>query len=107
METITIDDLDKIALRIGTVLAAEPIEGSEKLLNLSVDIGEEKPRQILAGMAQYYTTKGIVGMQVIVVANLVPRIMMGHESQGMILAAGDQPVLLSPNKQVTRGSKIR
>lgn len=107
MEEITIDDLAKVELRTGTVVSAELVEGSEKLLKLKVDIGEEEPRQILAGMAQFYTPKGITGLQVVVVANLAPRMMMGLESQGMLLAAGDSPVLLSPGKHVNNGSKIR
>ncbi|MDP3956354.1 MAG: methionine--tRNA ligase [bacterium] len=104
---ISIGDLAKVELRVGTVTVAEAVEGSEKLLRLSVDIGEENPRQILAGMAQFYTPAGITGLQVVVVANLAPRMMMGFESQGMLLAAGDRPVLLSPGKHISNGSKIR
>ncbi|MDP3989467.1 MAG: methionine--tRNA ligase [bacterium] len=107
METITIDDLGKIDLRSGIVVEAEPVKGSEKLLKLQVDIGEEHPRTILAGMASNYTVAGIVGLQVVVVANLAPRALVGHESQGMLLAVGDSPVLLSIPKQIPPGSKIR
>lgn len=107
---ITIDDFSKVELKVGTVLSAEEVEGSEKLLKLEVDLGEEKHRQILAGVKQYYKPEDLVGKQVIVVANLEPRMMMGLESQGMILAASDEkngPIFLTVPKEVTLGTKIR
>lgn len=106
---ITIDDFAKLELKVGTVLETEEIEGSEKLIKLKVDIGESGPRQILAGLKQFYTSEDLVGKQIIVIANLEPRIMMGNESNGMLLAADteDGPVFLTPSKQVPPGSKIR
>lgn len=87
MEKITIDDVQKIEIRVGKILSAEPIPGSEKLLKLMVDMGEENPRQILSGIAKYYPGgEGLVGVQCSFIANLVPRQMMGLESHGMILA---------------------
>ncbi len=90
---ITIDDVIKVEIRAGKILSAEPIEGSEKLLKLSVDFGERnedgstKPRQILSGIAKYFPGgEGLVGVTCAFFANLEPRQMMGMESQGMLAA---------------------
>lgn len=106
---ITFDDFSKIELKVGTVLEAEDVEESEKLLKLKVDLGDEEPRQILAGVKQWYKPKDFVGKQVVVVVNLEPRIMMGLESNGMMLAADSKngPIFLKPAKKVTAGTKIR
>lgn len=104
---ISFEDFSKIELKVGTVLEAGEVEGSEKLIKLKVDLGEGSPRQILAGVKQWYPPEDLTGKQVVVVANLEPRIMMGLESQGMVLMAGDEPVLLVPQKQVPPGTKIR
>ncbi|MBI2330546.1 methionine--tRNA ligase subunit beta [Candidatus Daviesbacteria bacterium] len=104
---ISFDDFSKLELKIGTVLETEAVEGSEKLIKCKVDLGEENPRQILAGVKQWYKPEDLVGKQVVVVANLEPRKMMGLESQGMVLMAGDEPVLLIPQKEVPPGTKIR
>ena len=106
---ITIDDFAKVELKIGTVLEAEEVEGSEKLIKLKVDLGEENIRQVLAGVKQWYKPEDFVGKQVVVVANLEPRTMMGLESQGMMLAADseDGPIFLTIPKEVKPGTKIR
>ncbi len=106
---ISFNDFAKVELRVGTVLEAEEILGSEKLIKLNVDLGEKEPRQILAGVKQWYKPKDFVGKQVVVVANLEPKVMMGLESQGMMLAADseDGPVFLTVPKQVPPGTKIR
>ena len=104
---MTIDEFQKMDLRVGKILAAERIEGSEKLLKLSVDLGE--PRQIISGIAKSYAPEDLVGREVVIIANLEPRMMMGLESQGMILAAhgeNGEPVMLSVERQVPAGSKI-
>jgi methionyl-tRNA synthetase len=85
---ISIDEFRKIDLRVGKIVAAEAIPKSKKLLKLQVEIGTEQ-RQILAGIAQRHTPESLIGKKVIVVANLEPAKLMGHESQGMILAATD------------------
>ncbi|MBI2338714.1 methionine--tRNA ligase, partial [Candidatus Daviesbacteria bacterium] len=79
------------------------------LIKLKVDLGEESPRQILAGVKQWYKSEELVGKQVVVVANLEPRMMMGVESSGMLLAADseDGPVFLTIPKEVPPGTKIR
>lgn len=105
---ISIDDFAKLDLKIGTVLEAEEVSGSEKLIKLLVDLGEDKPRQILSGIKKWYKQESLVGKQVVVIANLEPRMMMGLESQGMVLAAGNnEPVLLKPAKKIANGEKVR
>lgn len=106
---ISIDDFLKLKLKVGTVLEAEALEESEKLIKLQVDIGEEIPRQILAGIKLWYKPEDLIGKQVIVIANLEPRMMMGFESRGMLLAADSEegPSFLTPFKPVNPGSKIK
>ncbi|MFL6374738.1 MAG: methionine--tRNA ligase, partial [Pyrinomonadaceae bacterium] len=84
---ITIDDFLKVELRVGEIKVAERIPNADKLLRFEIDLGEEKPRQILAGLAEYYEPETLIGRKVVVVANLKPRKMRGLESQGMICAA--------------------
>jgi len=108
METIPYKDFMAIDLRVGEIAAAEGIKGSEKLLKLSVDIGEGK-RQIVAGIAKGYSPADLVGTQVIVVANLEPAKLFGVESQGMLLAADvdGKALLLHPEKRVEPGTRVR
>lgn len=106
---ITIDDFKKIEIVVGTIDAVEEIEGSEKLYKFSINLGEET-RQVLGGFKLAYQTEELLGKQVLVVANLEPRKLMGLESQGMILAASDsdgKPVIISPVKEVTNGTIIK
>jgi len=91
----TFDDFMKLDFRMGTVLEAEPVPKSNKLLRMVIDLGFEK-RQILAGVAKHYTPEEMVGRRVAVVANLAPRMMMGLESQGMVLMAEDRDGSLHP-----------
>ncbi len=104
---ITIDDLLKVGLRVGTVKAASPVEGSQKLLLLTVDLGEEE-RPIVSGIAKVYPPETLIGRQVVVVTELEPRTIFGIESRGMLLAADNQegPVLLQPEQPVEPGSSI-
>ena len=107
---IDITDFTKVELRVGQVLTAARIPKSDKLLLLTVDIGEEKPRQILAGIAEHYTPEEMVGRKIAVVANLKPRKMRGHESQGMLLAASvgenDKPVLATFAEDIPNGALV-
>ncbi|MPM57474.1 Methionine--tRNA ligase [bioreactor metagenome] len=86
---ISIDDFDKIKLKVGTVIASEKMKGSKKLLKNQIKIGNET-RQILSGIAPDYTPEEMVGKKVIVLTNLPPRKMMGEMSYGMILVAEDE-----------------
>ncbi len=104
---ITFEEFKKIELRVAKILEAQRVEGSDKLLKLSIDIGEEK-RQIIAGIGKKYEPQDLTGREIIIVANLEPRVLMGFESQGMLLAANDAgPVLLMPEKEVPPGSTIQ
>jgi methionyl-tRNA synthetase len=108
IEEITIDDFLKIDLRVAQVVAAEPIEGADKLLRLELDLGGRE-RQVLAGIRTAYDPASLVGRQVVVVANLKPRKMRFGTSQGMILAAGpggEDIFLLSPDAGATPGMKV-
>ncbi len=104
---MTIDEFRQADLRVGKIVAAERVEGSEKLIKLQVDIGE--PRQLVAGIGKAYEPEGLIGREIVVVANLEPRKLMGHESQGMLLAAhgGDgMPFLLMPDKELPPGAAV-
>ncbi len=106
---ITYDDFAKLELRVGKVISAVAIPKKDKLLHLQVDLGEAKPRSIIAGIAEAYKPESLVGAQVIVVANLAPRKMAGLVSEGMILAAGDEAILgLSAlDRDVPPGTRVR
>jgi methionyl-tRNA synthetase len=108
---IEITDFAKVDLRVGEVRTAERIPKADKLLLLTVDIGEEKPRQILAGIAQYYEPEQLVGRKIVVVANLKPRKLRGHESQGMLLAASvgeeGKPVIATFAEDVPNGARLK
>lgn len=105
----TIDDLSKIEMKVGTILSAEEIEGSEKLLKLMVDFGEENPRQVLSGIKNKVTIDEVVGKQFPFVTNLEPRMMMGLESQAMIVGAGDGEAfaLFNPTNKIPNGTKLK
>ncbi len=105
---IGIEDFLKVQLKIGNVVAAEAVPKSKKLLKLRVDIGTET-RQIVAGIATKYAPEEIIGKRVVIVANLKPAKLMGVESQGMVLAAGDREVegLLSVLESVEAGTKVK
>lgn len=111
---INIDDFHKLEIKIGHILSAEKIEGADKLLKLSVDMGEEKPRQILSGISLYFPEpEQLVGKKCAFAANLEPRTIRGLESQGMILAVnggeGENAFfsLLETNEKVFPGSSVK
>ena len=103
---VSIEEFSRLDIRTGRILSAEPIPKSTKLLKLQVDIGEER-RQIVAGIAPFYDPADLVGVPVVVVANLAPAKIFGVESRGMLLAAGDRASLLMPRTDVPPGTKIR
>lgn len=107
-ENIQFDDFAKMDIRIGTILEAEAVKKSKKLLKFLIDDGLEK-RTILSGIAEHFSPEEMVGKQVTFIANLAPRMMMGIESQGMILMAEDKDgslALLQPNKEVWNGATV-
>lgn len=131
MDTITFDDFKKLDIRIGEILSAERVEGSDKLLKLIVDFGPApvKPepvgewievqtedrnegrikRQIIAGIAQFYAPEALIGKECPFAYNLAPRMLAGLESQGMLLCPSDKgsPVLLHPDKGILPGSTVK
>ena len=108
---ITIDDFLKVELRVGEIKVAERVPKADKLLRFEVDLGEAQPRQILAGLAEYYEPEKLIGRKVVVVANLKPRKMRGLESQGMICAASlneeDTPAIATFLEDVKIGSRLK
>ena len=106
-DLITIDQFDEVVIKIGQVKEAEKIEKSDKLLKLQVDIGEEKPRQIVAGLAKFYSPEELVDRKVCVVANLQPAKLFGTLSEGMILATGESGALLTPDVKAEIGERIQ
>ena len=105
---ITFDDFKKLELKVGRVVEAARVEGSEKLLKLTVDIGAEQ-RQIIAGVGLVYSPEDMANRDIVIVANLEPRKLIGQLSQGMLLAADSEggPVLLMPDREVPPGSAIK
>ena len=131
---ISIDDFKKVEIRIGKILTAERVEGSDKLMRLEVDFGSEEveiktmemvekeggepvkkdlipiKRQIIAGIAQFYAPEALIGKECPFAYNLAPRMLKGLESQGMILCPSDDtsgPILLHPDKEIKPGSLVK
>jgi methionyl-tRNA synthetase len=104
---MTLEDFQRIDLRVATVLSAAPVPKAKKLLRLEIDLGE--PRTIVAGIAEHYAPENLVGRQIVVIANLRPAKLMGVLSQGMLLAAGTEagPILIGPDAAVPPGSALR
>jgi len=135
MDIITFDEFKKIEIRIGKIISAEKVEGSDKLLKLQVDFGaasviaseakqsnneiasspsaprndETGTRQIIAGIAQFYAPEALIGKECPFAYNLAPRMLKGLESQGMILCPSDNgnPILLHPDKEIQPGSVVK
>jgi methionyl-tRNA synthetase len=108
-EYLTIEEFAKLEARIGVVLTAEAVEGSEKLIRFTLDFGEGSPRQILSGIRKWYEPETLIGKRMLFVVNLAPRTMMGLESQGMLMAVDGidgEPVFLVPEKEVHPGSRV-
>ncbi len=125
----TIDDFQKIEIRLGTVLSVAVVEGADKLYILQVDFGLKRPvdngrspdhsesglreekdiRQILSGIREFVKEEELLNKQFPFVTNLAPRMLRGHESQGMILAGSDESglALLNPTKHLVNGTRLR
>ena len=107
---ISIEDFTKVDLRIAKIVNAEHVEGAEKLLKLTLDIGEEKPRQVFAGIKSAYDPETLKGRLTVMVANLAPRKMKFGMSEGMVLAASDErggPYILSPDSGAQAGMRVK
>ena len=109
-EPIQYDDFAKVELRVGKVVEARPHPNADKLLLLQVDLGEEAPRQVVAGIKAHYAPESLVGKKIVVVANLAPAMLRGESSNGMLLAAtsGEKVVLLTvDDPECVPGAKIK
>jgi methionyl-tRNA synthetase len=106
---ISIDDFKQLALRVGVITAAADHPNADRLLVLTVDVGEGAPRQVVAGIKGSYQAAELIGKHVVVVANLKPAVLRGIESHGMVLAASDESgiVLVSPERPIRVGSTVR
>ena len=106
---VQFDDFLQLDLRVGTVIQAEAHPAADKLLVLQVDLGTEQ-RQLVAGLRGHYEPAALVGRQIIVVANLAPRMMRGLESKGMLLAASTEDhahvILLTTERPIAPGSRV-
>ena len=108
-EEVSFNEWEKLDIRVGKILKVEEIENADKLYKLEVDVGEDKPRTLVAGIKQHYKAKELTGKQVVIFCNLEPRKLKGIQSQGMVLAAvNDEKIsLLKPDKEMQEGSKIK
>jgi methionyl-tRNA synthetase len=107
---ISFDDFAKLDLRIGTITAAERVPKADKLLKLTIDLGEAQPRTVVSGIAMHYQPEQLTGQQVVLVANLEPRKMRGVESQGMVLMAEDASgklIFVQPREPAPAGGEVR
>ncbi len=110
VDSINIEDFEKIDLRVGTVVDSKRVEKTDKLLCSQIDLGEGRPRTVVSGIAKYYAPEDIIGKQVIVVANLKPVKLRGILSEGMVLCASDAEgnlTLITPAKGIASGSEVR
>lgn len=107
-EPISFDDFAKVDIRIGTIRAAERVPETNKLIKCTIDFGDIGERTIVSGIAQWKTPEELVGRQLPYIVNLAPRMIKGIESQGMLLAGGDEGtlVLLQPDKEVMPGLRL-
>jgi methionyl-tRNA synthetase len=105
---IGFDDFKKVDLRVAEIVNAEPVPKANKLIKLQLDIGEDKHRQIVAGISKFYSPEELIGKKIIVVANLKPVKLMGIKSNGMLLAAKDEEKLrlLTVDGDIKPGSKV-
>jgi len=110
-EKISIEDFAKLKIKIGKILSAEKVPEADKLIKFMIDLGEGTPRQILSGIAMHYPDPSVlVGKSVPVLSNLAPRVIRGHESQGMILYAvgeGEHFTTVEPAKEIPVGTPLK
>ena len=106
---LSIEDFKRLELRVGVVTAAQDHPNADRLLVLTVDVGEAAPRQVVAGIKGSYQAADLVGKQVVVVANMKPATLRGVESMGMVLAASDGAsiILVAPERSIRAGSTVK
>ncbi len=107
---VTVKEFQALDLRMGTIVAAEPIPGTDRLLRVRVDLGTES-REVVAGIAGTYGPRDLVGLQVVLVANMVPATIRGVRPEGMLLGvgcdAGAEVALLTVNRSVVNGARVQ
>ncbi len=107
---VTVKEFQALDLRIGTIVAAEPIRGTDRLLRVRVDLGAES-REVVAGVAGTYRLQGLVGVQVVLIANMAPATIRGVRSDGMLLGVGcdaaGEIALLTVNRPVSNGARVQ
>lgn len=111
---ITFDEFKKLDFRVATIVESKSVPGTKNLLKLQIDLGELGKRQIITGLAQYYSAESLVGRQLVVLVNLKPAVFRGEKSEGMLLAAevgkqGDadyQVVLVVPERELPPGTPV-
>jgi len=112
---ITFEDFARLDLRVAKIVHAEPHPNADRLIKIQLDDGSGTPRQICAGIREYYNPDDLVGRSIVIVANLAPRKIRGEESRGMLLAASDAPkdgegprrvVVLTPMSEIAPGSVV-
>ena len=108
MDQIKYDDFAKVEFKIGEIKEATEVEGSEKLLKLQVDFGEEKLRNVFSGIKKWYQPGDLIGKKTVFVTNIEPKKVMGEESEAMIFAASDEEKIsvLFLDKDLPSGSKV-
>ena len=108
---ISYEDFKKVEMKVGKIISGEIVDGADKLYKFEVDLGEEKPRQILSAIREYYPNiEELIGKKLVFVANLEPRTIRGFESQGMVLAVDSDektPIFLIPETDAPAGSSVR
>ena len=106
---VSLEEFQKLALRVGVVTAAQDHPNADRLLVLTVDIGQAAPRQLVAGIKGSYQAADLIGKHVVVVANMKPATLRGVESQGMVLAASEEHsiVLIAPERPLKAGSTVK
>lgn len=109
MDSISYDEFVKLDIRIGTVIAAELVPETDKLIKCTINFGEFGMRTIVSGIAQFRSPESLVGKQLPYIVNLAPRVLRGIESQGMLLAASTEEgiALLSPDASVPNGTRLK
>jgi len=105
---LSFEDFKKVELKVGKVVSVEDHPNADKLMVMKVDLGEEEPRVLVAGLKGYYTGEELVGKLIVVVANLEPARLRGVESRGMLLAAqgGEKVVILTLEKDIAPGAPV-
>ena len=108
-EKISFTDWQKLDIRVGTIKEAKPHPNADKLLILKIDEGKEEPRQLVAGLKEYYKEEELVGKKIVFLANLEPKTLRGETSKGMILAAveGNSLALLTVGRDIPNNAKIQ